>query len=479
MLSLITILIAAFAIGCVLWAVFVIRDVFHPVAILMPMVMYLYVYLPYELISEGLMKQVLFTPEQLSRAQGINLLCIVALGIGCIWGGRGLNPNLERAKKRAGGLIAGKAGTFQSLSALVAKLQARLNADRLYWLAVFLGFVSVSAFVFNISNVGGLFEAYSVEKGGGTAESGYQRDVVFWAVPAIAVLAYCAANDGLRRKYLVSGIVIAMPLLIHGLLGGRRGPTFMILTTMATSWFLSRHRRPNLLLFLSGGCALGVLLLAIATFRDQFRIGSQLMTSTGQAVDSMLEQYEELRASGIERTLGGNEWVYGVNVMLTFEDRNDFFWGTRLLTILFIRPIPRQLWETKYEDVGMERYITNCGLGNADENLMWTSFGAAPGFAGDLFAEFSWGAIVAAWLIGMAYGRAWRAAVAGTGIGLVLYILLAAFSLFLIMQTLEAFVFRMLLTSVPVLIGWKFLASRSAQVPPFAKHGLVARPRAA
>lgn len=479
MLAFFTILIALFGVGCVLWAVLVQRDVFHPLAILMPMVLYLYVYLPYELISAGFLSQIPFTAEQLALAQGINLLCILGLGGGCIWMNRGRRGNRRGLEGRVGALPVRMPESGLSLSALLATLQTRITLRRLYRLAIVLGSLSSVAFVLNVNNVGGLFEAYSVEKGGGTAESGYQRDVVFWAIPAIAILAYCGANDGIRRRYVVPGLIFAAPLLIHGLLGARRGPTFMIIATLAISWFLARGRRPSPALYLGGSAALGLLLLAIVTFREQFRIGSQLMTSTGEAIDGMLEQYDENRLSSMERTLGGNEWVYGTNVMLTFAERDDFFWGTRLLTILFIRPIPRQLWETKYEDVGMERYLVNVGLGNADENLMWTSYGAAPGFVGDLFAEFSWGAILASWLVGAAYGRAWRAAVEGAGLGLILYILLVAVSLFFVMQTLESFLYRMLFTSVPVLIGWKLLAARVPQLPLTVGSGLTARQRVA
>lgn len=457
MFATLTILILLVCLGGAAWAMFVRRDVLHPLALLMPMALYLYAYLPYELITTGALRQAPFTDEQWIQVQLLNLLSIIGLGVGCLLGGRG-SPKTSFGTKFANPeLSLAKAWQSRDIKTLAAIFISKRNSDRLYRLAVVIGAISVLAFALTIHSAGGLFEAYSVEKGGGYSEYGYLRDAIFWSVPALALLALGAATNGMRAKYLVPAILFSSPLLTHGLLGARRGPTFLIVATLVAAWYLAKRRRPNVLLFIGGGMALGMLLLLIVTFREQFRIGSGLMTSTAETVDEMIEEFDERRMSSLERVLGGNEFVYGANVILTFEDRGDFFWGSRILTILFIRPIPKQVWPTKYEDVGMERYTMNVGLGSADDNLMWSSFGAAPGFVADLFAEFSWGAIVAAMAIGWIYGAGWRAAVSGTGLGLVLYILLVAFSLFLISQTLEAFLYRMTLTAVPVLLGWKLL----------------------
>lgn len=442
--SLYTWLIAIIAAGGLLWAVLVRDDVLHPLAILMPMVLFLYVYLPFELLSTNMIELAFFTPEQWGRVQLLNLLCIAALVAGCVV---------------AGGRETGEARPE-------AEAFAPRPVERVYGFALFLGGLALVAFVANIRNVGGLFEAYSVEKGGGYAESGYVRDAIFWVVPAIALLAYCIANDRRRPRYLIAMAVFAAPLAIHGLLGARRGPTFMITAALATSWFLAHRRRPPFVVFLSGGLLLGLTLLAIVTFREQFRLGSELMTDTLQTVEKMAEEFEERRMDSMDRALGGNEFVYGANVMLTFEEKQDYFWGARLLTILFIRPIPRQIWPTKYEDVGMERYEVNVGLGTGEDMLMEATFGAAPGFVADLFAEFSWGAILVSFLAGWGYGRAWRGAVFGNGLSMILYILLVSLSIFFILQTLEAIVFRLVFTAVPVLLAWRWIAPKAAPAGP-------------
>jgi hypothetical protein len=436
--SLYTWLIAGLALSALLWAVFVKGDVFHPLAILMPMVLFLYVFLPYELLATNMIELAFFTPAQWGQVQLINLLCIAALIGGCLLGGgRGDARNRPQAED----------------------VPAR-GVGRVFALALFLGGLSLVAFIVNVNNVGGLFEAYSVEKGGGTADSGYVRDAIFWALPAIALLTYCVANDGRQTRYLVAGALFATPLVIHGLLGARRGPTFMIAAVLATGWFLARRRRPNLLVFAAGGMTLGLVLLAIVTFRDQFRFGSELMTDTFGTVEKMAESFGETRLEAMDRTLGGNEFVYGANVILTWEEKRDFYWGTRLLTIMFIRPIPKQIWPTKYEDVGMERYTVNVGLGTGEEMIMWATLGAAPGFVADLFAEFSWGAILVSFLAGLAYALAWRGAVFGNGLSMVVYVLLVGLSIFFVLQTMEAIVFRLMFTLVPVVLAWPWIAPR-------------------
>ena len=432
-----TLLIAAICLWGMWWAIFVRRDVFHPLAYLMPMASYLYVYLPYTLFSKGLIALVTFTPWQWAHAQLVNLFCIGALTIGAVLGSR------EKPKKSGG------------------KIYFRpRDISRAYTFALVLGGASLLAYSVNLNNVGGFIEAYSREKGGGTAESGYVRDAIFWCVPAIALLGFCISWDQVRVKYVLPMLLFAMPLMMHGLLGARRGPTFIIIVTLVATWFLARRKRPPILLFLGGGAALGFLLLLIVTFRGDFRLGGEVAKDTGKPAGSLIEQMEERQIEGAERNLGGNEFVYGANVILTFAERADYFWGKRLLTIMFIRPIPKELWRTKYLDVGMERYLANVGLGTGEDMVMWTTYGAAPGFVADLFAEFSYAAIFFAGLIGWVYARIWRVAVSQRGLGMIVYVILFAFSIFLILQTMEAIVFRFLFTTVLLFAFWYFKMPR-------------------
>jgi hypothetical protein len=255
-------------------------------------------------------------------------------------------------------------------------------------------------------------------------------------------------------------------MVIHGLLGGRRGLIFIAFSILAAVYYLGRNKRPSVLLFVSGGALLGLLLLLIVTFRDQFRFGSDLFYKPTSTLETMMDQLNTERSETVERTLGADEFIYGVDVVTRFsEGRTDtIFWGSRVLTIMFVRPIPSQFWPTKYQDVGMERYLINVGLGGVDQ-YSTVANGAAPGFAADLFAEFGWGAIAASLFIGWGYGRVWKNARRVGGIWLVLYVLLISLSIFFVIQTLEAMLYRLLLTALPLIILWRMMVFRKHAFP--------------
>ena len=100
---------------------------------------------------------------------------------------------------------------------------------------------------------------------------------------------------------------------------------------------------------------------------------------------------------------------------------------------------------------------------------MWTTYGAAPGFIADFFAEFSYGVVFICGLIGFAYGKLWRLAVSKRGLGMVLYVLVFALSIYLVLQTMEAIVFRFLVTALPVLIFWHFFMRPKKEAQPVTK----------
>ena len=70
--------------------------------------------------------------------------------------------------------------------------------------------------------------------------------------------------------------------------------------------------------------------------------------------------------------------------------------------------------------------------------------GAAPGFVGDFWLEFGKGAPLAIAAVGWIYGKFWRRARTNPAIQPV-YIIFAALSIYLITQTIDAWLFRCLL----------------------------------
>jgi hypothetical protein len=434
-----------------LWASMVVRDVFHPAAFLSPFVGFLYVYLPWELYKDGLLVSGGHSIEELASVQGFNAACAMALLFGCVISTR-RGSELHRN---------GSVYVPSDYTAL---------ANRAFRAALIFGGVSLVAYAVTLGNVGGIVGAYSVEKGGGYSVSGYVRDAVTWSLTALGLIYFRISQRKAGWPQYLALICFACPLIIHALLSARRGPTFTIFSLLFFGWYLAKKKRPEMFVFIAGGGALGLLMLVMVTFRDSFKLGSELYTNPTQAAETIAAQFKQRRAEQIERNLAGNEFVYGVTVVKEFSESKDFFWGKRLAMVLLIRPIPRQLWPTKYEDVGLGHFEVNAGLGIGD-NYADIAYGAAPGFAADLFAEFSWAAIGFSFLAGYGYGIVWGRCVRFGGIWLVLYLLMVAFSIFFAMQTIEAILYRLAFTFVPVALVWRYY------IAPTSKRKILKRAR--
>ena len=400
----------------------------------MPLALFMYAYLPTELGLGGLLPRTQITPEEFATVQLLNLIGVVSLLGGCLVGSRGWQKNIAIPKRDPA------------------------MATRAMWAAIALGSAGLLAYVVTLDNVGGFVEAYSVVKGGGTADSGWVRDTITWGVPAIALLSVSVALDNRQRdRSVILAAAFAIPLATQGILASRRGPMFMTVSTIVASWFLGRRTRPRLVAFASGALALGAVLMGLATFREEFFLGSALFERPGESLQRMFDGYSEKRAEIQARTLGGNEFVFGSNLALSFLESGDHYWGGRIAVLTFIRPIPRQWWPTKYQDTGFGESIEDAVYGRGGALRTEATLGAAPGIVADTFAEFRWGAFAILFAFGLLYGRAWRQAVAGHGFAQVVYICLVSVSVFLVTQSMEAAVFRSLFFLVPAWILWNLV----------------------
>ena len=109
--------------------------------------------------------------------------------------------------------------------------------------------------------------------------------------------------------------------------------------------------------------------------------------------------------------------------------------------------------------MGTPSIATNLGVGTEAfrENVGWSGTqGAAPGIVADMWIEFWWASFLAILLIGWCYGRVWLKAVTRGGIWVVIYCLMFSLSAFLVMQALEAMVYRLLLLALPGLLAWRY-----------------------
>lgn len=421
--------------GGIVWGAYRYNDTLHPLIFLASASGFMYVIRPWSLYRDEALDQ-FFLPQELAFIQGFNLVCVVALIAGCIVGSQGIRRDTTRVDQ------------YQYFSTQAWK-------DRLLHLALALGGIGLLLYVYGLYNVGGFVAAYDNPKGGGWATTGYLRDFSILVVPATILLFMSRRGSLWKVWHKTLLFVFSSPLLVHGLLSARRGPTFMGIVSIGIGWYLNRHHRPSLWQMLTAGTAVGILLLALVTFRGEIYLGSSFFKGEGPSAREMIEQ-------SLDRTDQadyGNEFIYGSYILLGAQDEQSFYWGRRYLTYVFIRPIPSALWPTKYSDVGMEELLQNAGTFVQAANIPADKLpkGAAPGFTADLYLEFWWFAIAAAFAIGWVYGFFWRRNLTYGGWWRVMFAVLLVLSLYLITQTVEAGLFRFLEILLPTTLGWMII----------------------
>jgi hypothetical protein len=87
--------------------------------------------------------------------------------------------------------------------------------------------------------------------------------------------------------------------------------------------------------------------------------------------------------------------------------------------------------------------------------------GSAPGIVADLWVEAWWFALPLMAGLGWLYGWVWKKSVSEGGYWVSQAIILDAISIYLVMQTMEAVIFRSLLLSLPSVLVWRFAQRKS------------------
>jgi hypothetical protein len=263
--------------------------------------------------------------------------------------------------------------------------------------------------------------------------------------------------------HLFSLTLFLLPWLIQAILTARRGPTFLICTLVGMGWFLIRNRRPPVIATVLGGLAVGYLILFLVTNRGMLYLGSDFEFRTD--VTTVVDKPDT-----------GNEYIYGAGAILAAEAKQKFYWGLRYAAQIVVRPVPSSVWPDKYADFGVPELMHNAGTGEGfSEVLGWEgAFGSAPGIVADLWLELRWLAIPALALVGRLYGTVWRKAVVDGQMWTSHYIMMSALSIYLVMQTMEAVIFRLLILSLPVWLVWRnALRDDGAVVPDIETYEVV------
>jgi hypothetical protein len=398
------------------------RDVFHPLVLICPMIIFLYCWMPWKVYLTGSLDQ-FFDREQLVFVQTVNVLGILAFVGACLASGVRLHPApcsrppvlSETACRRL--LIGGAAA----------------------------GMLGLLCWAITIINVGGFVNAYSNSYSGGWDDSGYVRDGTLLLLVGILLSITSLASNGPRLPSFAMLGLFGVPWASQALLMARRGPTFAVVAIVLMGWYISREKRPPVLSVGLGGILLGWLVLFLVTNRSRIYLGSSfdVKSNVGAIVD---------------KADTGNEFIYGAGTILSAQRRDHYFWMRRYLAQILVRPIPSAIWPTKYEDFGVPELRQNAGTGEGfGDALGWVgAVGSAPGIIADLWVEAWWLCIPLMALLGAGYAFTWKKAVARGGPWASQYVILSSLSIYLVMQTMEAVIFRTLLLSIPCWLIWRW-----------------------
>lgn len=428
LLCILTGLSICFAAGCAyLWWC----DALHPTIIVALPFTFLLSVSPLTLNANNGLES-FFDADQLVRIQRVYFLSVICFSVGLL----SVSPNLRRAKVHR-----------RSASAL-----SQAGRRRLYQVAVVLGLVAVAAYLYMIHNVGGFVEAYSRVKGGGRAGSGYVGEAILFAFPAVLAIAVCRRAEGrtVRLTDAILAVVFMSPHLIQGTFGGRRGPLFLALATLFLAWTIARGRRASLRQIALGIGAAGLSMLFVWSQRQHVYVGSEGEIEVSRLWDVVAP----------EEVTAGNTYVTSGAHMLSADYHQTFYWGYRYFVTFFVRPIPRQLWPTKYEDMGatwvyrLEDEAEAIQLMNAIG--FSTPGGAAMPSIADAYLEFSWGVLPFFLVLGWVFAKTWSLHRAKGGEWTIVYAVMLALSVYLASQSVSAWAHRLLFIAVPTLLIWKY-----------------------
>jgi hypothetical protein len=329
---------------------------------------------------------------------------------------------------------------------------------------------SLAGYWYGIYLQGGFVQSYSMSKGGIANMSGYFGEAQNLGVAALVFYAVSVQGARLTVTHVLIGLLMISPVLLHGTFGGRRGPLFIAGASMFVAYFIAVGRVPKFRYI----AAMSSILLVGVVF-----IGSQrqfLYFGSGQGMD--LETFwTAILGKQIE---SGDNFVVSSGAVNAIYEIDEYHWGRRFLTMFGVRPIPRALWPSKYDDISLALYGRSfADLQNA--HYQWlTVLGWRPtnGYAinaiVDLFWEFSWGYVLALWFFGRGISMVWYRFRTIGGFWFVGYFLIAALAIYLPTQSFSAFAHRFLYLSVMSFIFWRFTVGRESKRR--VVRGTTARP---
>lgn len=328
--------------------------------------------------------------------------------------------------------------------------------ERLRTLAWIVGGFAVFAFWLGIFNVGGLTKAYGYAKGMGRTGSGYLGEAQNLGFAAVVMYALGTQRSRFDPARLAVMFFFISPTLIQGTLGGRRGPLFISLIALFAGWCLMRGRMPKLLTL---AAYFGLTLAAVVFVQSQRQ---HLHLGADEATIDLEKFQETLRAEEIGP---GDNFMVSTGTVMVSESTDSFHYGRRFFIIFLIRPIPRQIWPDKYEDVssllygGSGDYYENIAILSPSEWLAVLGWQPPEGYATnsavDLYSEFRWLYLPAEFLLGRFLGVLWFRFRTRGQIWTILFLASAVLSIYLPTQSFSAFMHRFLFIAAGSWVFWR------------------------
>ena len=431
------------------------RDPLGPAIVFAPMLLFLFVYTPLAVGNAAFGSHFSDSPQALELTSFVTLIGLAGFCLGLV---RYMPPRVH-----GGQVIA-----VQRLTALGRK--RFLGAGML--------FCGVSALVIwsMIWNSGGIERLLAQRKPflKSPVRSGYYSELTKLAYPGMILIATAWQGRGNSVGRLAGLLVAGQAPLLLATVCGRRGPMFLLVTSLAASVFIIRQKRVSLFAVLSGLVAIGAVLLLLGRYRNDI-LDAETLFGPVNGINAFVNADV---ASGNESLLSTSADTYRTSIayITTAHRESQYFWGLRYFVQLVIRPIPRQIWPTKYDDFGFEWMKNDQGrMGFTTRQLIdAVGFdlprGVAGGFVADLFLEFGWALPFASFAIGVLYSRLWKVSVLESGAYRYLYFLSLSMSVFLVTQSFAGWAYKLMLLGIPTWIVVRHLESTRS------KHRATARP---
>lgn len=409
------------------------RDPFAPMVVFSPMLMYMFVYAPWTRLRSAGIRRFFPNTEALEIVFVAFFLGVTSFCIGLSWG---------RVSRRA------PDRRFELLPDGISKNVRR----KLFQLACLMGITANAAHWYMIHYSGGWSSVFGVAKPYLQTPSGYIGELPMLSYPALLMLAVAWQGKRMTVPRVLLFLLIAIPQLNMATFGGRRGPMFLIVCALAGCWCIVHSRRPRMKTVIAGGIALGVVLLLLGGNRSNL-----FKPWEGEVDFSVVSD----RLTTNEELTTGDEFVAGSAMIIASSELERHYWGVRYFTTFFVRPIPSAIWPTKYHDMGLG-WMRDAPGSSGIYDSEWVNLlgfipagGNAGGFIPDVFLEFSWGMVLACFVIGRIYSACWKRWRTRGGLWIFLYFELLILSVYLPSQSVGAWLYRMLILGFPTWLIWK------------------------